>query len=63
MRFSAGIAALITFSLNGVGLPVTSIAQAVTHQTQPMVFAPLDGLEFYAGIVRQEDGRSGRAAD
>jgi hypothetical protein len=57
MRFSAGIAALITFSLNGVGLPEASLAQTVTHQTQPVVFAPLDGLEFDAGIVRQEDGK------
>jgi hypothetical protein len=56
MRFSAGIAAIIIFSLNGVGLPAVSIAQTVTNQTQSMPLAPLDGLEFSAGIVRHGEG-------
>lgn len=56
MRFSAGIAATLVLSLIGAGLPAVSIAQTVADPTQSVVFAPLDGLEFDAGIVRQEGG-------
>lgn len=55
MRFSVGIVGILTLALNGGGLPAASIAQTGTHLKQPIVFAPLDGLEFDAGIVRQKD--------
>ena len=57
MRFSAGIAATLVFALVAAGPPGMSIAQTVTDPTQSIVFAPLDGLEFEAGIVRQGEGK------
>lgn len=55
MRLAAGTAVVLSHAINIVGLSAPAFAQAVAEAPQQAAFAPLDGLEFDAGIVRQGD--------
>jgi hypothetical protein len=55
MRFATGVAVAFLQSISGVGLCLPVSAQEVTENAPSATFAPLDGYEFDAGIVRQSD--------
>lgn len=55
MRFAAGTAVVFLHAITMVGFSAPAFAQAVAESSQSAAFAPLDGFEFDAGIVRQGD--------